>query len=285
MDDIAKVNPGIIGGFLKELPEMLFHLGLRVGLSFLVFLMGTQLIKLAGRILKKALARARVDEGAVKFIDSFVRYGLYFLLLITIASWLGVDAASILALLGSVSVAIGLAVQGSLSNLAGGMLLLILKPFSVGDYVRDGLGNEGTVTAVDVFYTQLTTPDNKIIVLPNGALANGCITNFTKCRMRRLDISVSIAYQADIAQAKAVLFRVLEQEEGILPEEEKRVFVEQLGDSGIVLTVRGWTLNENFWESKWRLTEKIKYALDEAGIIIPFPQMDVHLDRAADAAQ
>lgn len=285
MDDIAKVNPGIIGGFLKELPEMLFHLGLRVGLSFLVFLMGTQLIKLAGRILKKALARARVDEGAVKFIDSFVRYGLYFLLLITIASWLGVDAASILALLGSVSVAIGLAVQGSLSNLAGGMLLLILKPFSVGDYVRDGLGNEGTVTAVDVFYTQLTTPDNKIIVLPNGALANGCITNFTKCRMRRIDISVSIAYQADIAQAKEVLFRVLEQEEGILPEEEKRVFVEQLGDSGIVLTVRGWTLNENFWESKWRLTEKIKYALDEAGIIIPFPQMDVHLDRAADAAQ
>lgn len=278
MEDIVNVNPGIIGSFLQELPERIFHLGLRVVLSILVFLMGMQVIRLVGCLLRKALTRGKVDESAVKFIDSFAKYGLYFLLIITIASWLGVDAASIIALLGSVSVAIGLAVQGSLSNLAGGVLLLILKPFSVGDYVQDGLGNQGTVSSVDVFYTELTTPDNKTIVLPNGTLANGCITNFTRCRMRRMDISVSIAYQEDIRQAKAVLSEVLKQEQGILNEEEQIVFVDSLGESGVLLNVRGWALNEDFWETKWRLTENIKYALDEAHISIPYPQMDVHLD-------
>ena len=279
MDDIVNVNPGIIGSFLQELPERIFHLGLRVVLSILVFLMGMQVIRLVGWLLRKALTKGKVDESAVKFIDSFAKYGLYFLLIITIASWLGVDAASIIALLGSVSVAIGLAVQGSLSNLAGGVLLLILKPFSVGDYVQDGLGNQGTVSAVDVFYTQLTTPDNKTIVLPNGTLANGCITNFTRCRMRRMDIPVSIAYEADIRQAKAVLLEVLTKEQGISNEQERIVFVDSLGESGVHLNVRGWALNENFWDTKWRLTENIKYALDEAHISIPYPQMDVHLDK------
>lgn len=278
MEDIVNVNPGIIGSFLQELPERIFHLGLRVVLSILVFLMGMQVIRLVGWLLRKALTKGKVDESAVKFIDSFAKYGLYFLLIITIASWLGVDAASIIALLGSVSVAIGLAVQGSLSNLAGGVLLLILKPFSVGDYVQDGLGNQGTVSAVDVFYTQLTTPDNKTIVLPNGTLANGCITNFTRCRIRRIDIPVSIAYEADIRQAKAVLFEVLTREQGILNDEERIVFVDSLGESGVHLNVRGWALNENFWDTKWSLAENIKYALDEAHISIPYPQMDVHLD-------
>lgn len=279
MEELTNIDPGIIGSFLQELPERVFHLGLRVVLSVLVFLMGIQIIRLMGTLLRRALRRGKVDESAVKFIDSFAKYGLYFLLIITIASWLGVDAASIIALLGSVSVAIGLAVQGSLSNLAGGVLLLILKPFSIGDYIQDGLGNQGTVSSVDVFYTQLTTPDNKIIVLPNGTLANGCITNFTRCHMRRMDIPVSIAYQEDIRQAKAVLYEVLTQEQGILEEEERRIFVDSLGESAVLLNVRGWALNENFWETKWRLTENIKYALDEAHISIPFPQLDVHLDR------
>lgn len=285
MEDIVNVNPGIIGSFLQELPERIFHLGLRVVLSILVFLMGMQIIRLVGWLLRKALIKGRVDQSAVKFIDSFAKYGLYFLLIITIASWLGVDAASIIALLGSVSVAIGLAVQGSLSNLAGGVLLLILKPFSVGDYVQDGLGNQGTVSAVDVFYTQLTTPDNKTIVLPNGTLANGCITNFTRCRMRRIDIPVSIAYEADIRQAKAVLLEVLKLEQGILKDEEQIVFVDSLGENGVLLNIRSWALNENFWETKWRLTENIKYALDEAHISIPYPQMEVHLDKTTDTQE
>ena len=177
-----EVDRGFIEEFLSQLPEKAFHLGLRVVLAGLAFLVGVQLIRILRHVIKKALGRSRIEESAMRFIDSFIKFGLYFVLILMIASSLGVDAASILAILGSASVAIGLAVQGSLSNFAGGVLLLILKPFMAGDYIKDGLGNEGTVDAVDIFYTQLVTPDNRVVVLPNGTLANGTITNFTRCR-------------------------------------------------------------------------------------------------------
>ena len=279
MEEFENVNPGVIEKFLDELPDKAFHLGLRIVLAILVLLIGMQLIKLIRKILKKALYRSHVDESAVHFIDSFSKYALYFLLIIFIASWLGVDAASIIAILGSVSVAIGLALQGSLSNFAGGGLILILKPFVLGDYIRDGAGNEGIVSGIDVFYTQLTTFDNKIIVLPNGTLANGCITNYTRCSKRRFDVKVSIAYKEDIRHAKEVLLAVLKEDEGILKNEEMVVLVDSLGDSSVNLIVRGWVKQEDYWPAIWRMTEKVKYALDDAGITIPFPQMDVHFDK------
>ena len=279
MEEFENVNPGVIEKFLDELPDKAFHLGLRIVLAILVLLIGMQLIKLIRKILKKALYRSHVDESAVHFIDSFSKYALYFLLIIFIASWLGVDAASIIAILGSVSVAIGLALQGSLSNFAGGVLILILKPFVLGDYIRDGAGNEGIVSGIDVFYTQLTTFDNKIIVLPNGTLANGCITNYTRCSKRRFDVKVSIAYKEDIRHAKEVLLAVLKEDEGILKVEEMVVVVDSLGDSSVNLIVRGWVKQEDYWPAIWRMTEKVKYALDDAGITIPFPQMDVHFDK------
>ena len=279
MEEFENVNPGVIEKFLDELPDKAFHLGLRIVLAILVLLIGMQLIKLIRKILKKALYRSHVDESAVHFIDSFSKYALYFLLIIFIASWLGVDAASIIAILGSVSVAIGLALQGSLSNFAGGVLILILKPFVLGDYIRDGAGNEGIVSGIDVFYTQLTTFDNKIIVLPNGTLANGCITNYTRCSKRRFDVKVSIAYKEDIRHAKEVLLEVLKEDEGILKNEEMVVLVDSLGDSSVNLIVRGWVKQEDYWPAIWRMTEKVKYALDDAGITIPFPQMDVHFDK------
>ena len=279
MEEFENVNPGVIEKFLDELPDKAFHLGLRIVLAILVLLIGMQLIKLIRKILKKALYRSHVDESAVHFIDSFSKYALYFLLIIFIASWLGVDAASIIAILGSVSVAIGLALQGSLSNFAGGVLILILKPFVLGDYIRDGAGNEGIVSGIDVFYTQLTTFDNKIIVLPNGTLANGCITNYTRCSKRRFDVKVSIAYKEDIRHAKEVLLAVLKEDEGILKNEDLVVLVDSLGDSSVNLIVRGWVKQEDYWPAIWRMTEKVKYALDDAGITIPFPQMDVHFDK------
>ena len=279
MEEFENVNPGVIEKFLDELPDKAFHLGLRIVLAILVLLIGMQLIKLIRKILKKALYRSHVDESAVHFIDSFSKYALYFLLIIFIASWLGVDAASIIAILGSVSVAIGLALQGSLSNFAGGVLILILKPFVLGDYIRDGAGNEGIVSGLDVFYTQLTTFDNKIMVLPNGTLANGCITNYTRCSKRRFDVKVSIAYKEDIRHAKEVLLAVLKEDEGILKNEEMVVLVDSLGDSSVNLIVRGWVKQEDYWPAIWRMTEKVKYALDDAGITIPFPQMDVHFDK------
>lgn len=277
--DIQQIDKaGVIEKFLQELPERAFHLGLRVVLAALAFLVGVQLIRLIRHVLKKALDRGRVDDSAVSFIDSFVKFGLYFILVLTIASSLGVDAASIIALLGSASVAIGLAVQGSLSNFAGGVLLLILKPFAPGDYIKDGAGNEGTVENIDVFYTHLITPDHKSIVLPNGTLANGTITNFTKCPTRRLDILVGISYKDDIKRAKEVLINLLKADPAVLKDEDILVFVDTLGESSVILNLRCWTLQSDYWTAKWRLTEETKYALDEAGINIPYPQIDVHVN-------
>lgn len=278
--DIQQIGKeaGVIEKFLQELPEKAFHLGLRVVLAALAFLVGVQLIRLIRHVLKKALDRSRVDDSAVSFIDSFVKFGMYFILVLTIASGLGVDAASIIALLGSASVAIGLAVQGSLSNFAGGVLLLILKPFAPGDYIRDGAGNEGTVENIDVFYTHLITPDHKSIVLPNGTLANGTITNFTKCPTRRLDILVGISYKDDIKRAKEVLINLLKADSAVLKDEDMMVFVDTLGESSVILNLRCWTLQSDYWTAKWRLTEETKYALDEAGINIPYPQVDVHVN-------
>ena len=279
--DIQQIGKeaGVIEKFLQELPEKAFHLGLRVVLAALAFLIGVQLIRLVRHVLKKTLGRSRVDDSAVSFIDSFVKFGMYFILVLTVASGLGVDAASIIALLGSASVAIGLAVQGSLSNFAGGVLLLILKPFAPGDYIRDGAGNEGTVESIDVFYTHLITPDHKSIVLPNGTLANGSIINFTKCPTRRLDISVGISYKDDIKRAKAVLIDLLKADSAVLKDEDVLVFVDTLGDSSVILNLRCWTLQSDYWTAKWRLTEETKYALDEAGISIPYPQIDVHVEQ------
>ena len=274
-----EVDRGFIEEFLSQLPEKAFHLGLRVVLAGLAFLVGVQLIRILRHVIKKALGRSRIEESAMRFIDSFIKFGLYFVLILMIASSLGVDAASILAILGSASVAIGLAVQGSLSNFAGGVLLLILKPFMAGDYIKDGLGNEGTVDAVDIFYTQLVTPDNRVVVLPNGTLANGTITNFTRCRERRIDIPVGIAYDEDIRKAKEVIEAALRADAAVIADKDIMVFVDSLGESSVNLNARCWAVQEDFWPAKWRLTEAVKYALDEAGIRIPYPQVDVHLDK------
>lgn len=274
-----ELNVGLIERYLQELPDKLIRLGVRVLLALVVLFVGIQLIKLVRRIMRKSFERRNVDVGVSRFLDSLVKTALYILLLFTIASYFGLDAASVVALVGSAGVAIGLAVQGSLSNFAGGVLILLLKPFKVGDYIRDAAGNEGTVEDVQLFYTRLITPDRHMVVVPNGELANSNILNMSTLNDRRLDIKVGISYEADIHRAREVLLQVLDEDPGVLQEEEKRVFVDELADSSVVLDLRCYSANENFWETRWRLTEKVKYALDEAGIPIPFPQMDVHVQK------
>ena len=274
-----ELNVGLIERYLQELPDKLIRLGVRVLLALVVLCGGIQLTKLVRRIMRKSFERRNVDVGVSRFLDSLVKTALYILLLFTIASYFGLDAASVVALVGSAGVAIGLAVQGSLSNFAGGVLILLLKPFKVGDYIRDAAGNEGTVEDVQLFYTRLITPDRHMVVVPNGELANSNILNMSTLNDRRLDIKVGISYEADIRRAREVLLQVLDEDPGVLQEEEKRVFVDELADSSVVLDLRCYSANENFWETRWRLTEKVKYALDEAGIPIPFPQMDVHVQK------
>ncbi len=269
----------MIKNFLEELPGKALALGVRVILALLTFLIGVQIIKLIRKIIRKAMNRSHADKGAVQFVDSFVKAALYIILIMMIATSFGVDAASIIALLGSAGVAVGLALQGSLSNLAGGVLLLLLHPFRVGDYIIDAAGNEGTVSEIQIFYTKLVTGDNKSIILPNGTLSNNSIVNVTTAKMRRVDIVVGISYDADIKAAKEVLMKVLAEDASVLKDHDMNVFVSELADSSVNLGVRCWFNNEDFWTGKWRITENCKYALDQAGIQIPYPQMDVHIQK------
>lgn len=273
------LDPNAIEQFISGLPEKALRMGLRVLLALVVFLLGVQLIKLARRIVRRSLERGKVDVGVRQFTDSFLKAVLYILLVFMIAGGFGVDAASVVALLGSAGVAIGLAVQGSLSNLAGGVLILILKPFLVGDYIIEGGGKEGTVTEIQLFYTRLLTPDNRTVILPNGALANGSLVNVTADKYRRCDISVGISYQSDLQTAREALMGMLEADPAVLKDRDMRVVVDALGESAIQLIVRCWFTNEEYWDGRYRLTEGIKTVLDQAGIQIPYPQLDVHVLR------
>lgn len=275
---IENVNYKIIENFLQELPEKALRLGVRVLLAVIVFFVGTQLIKILRKIVRKSMTRAGAEVGVSQFVDSFVKTVLYVLLVFMIAGGFGVDAASIVAVIGSAGVAIGLALQGSLSNFAGGVLILLLKPFKVGDYIiEDTNKNEGTVDEIQLFYTKLITPDNKVIVLPNGALANTSLTNVTACRMRRADIKIGISYDSDIKQAKKIITDILREDEDTLKDKDLFVYVDGLESSQITLGVRCWFLNEDYWDGRWRIIEEIKYALDENNIQIPYPQMDIHI--------
>ena len=273
------INPGVIKQFLYDMPEKALHLGIRVLLALVFFFVGSQLIKLLRKLVKKSMTKADVELGAIQFVDSFLKTALYIVLILFLANSFGMDAASIVALLGSAGVAIGLAIQGSLSNLAGGVLILTLKPFRVGDYIQESAtGKEGTVTEIQIFYTKLLTVDNKTVILPNGTLANNSLVNITAQKFRRLDVTIGVSYKADLKKAKDVLFNILQQDEAVLKEKEMVVFVDDLGSSSVIIGMRGWVKQEDYWMTKWRITENCKLALDEAGIEIPFNQLDVHFN-------
>ena len=275
-----ELDPTVIEKFLQDLPERALNLGVRIVLALVFFFIGVQFVKLLRRIIKRSLEKANADVGVTQFIDSFIKIGTYAVLIMVIATSFGVDAASIIAVFGSAGVALGLALQGSLSNLAGGVLILILKPFKVGDYIiEDTNKNEGTVTEIQIFYTKLTTPDNKVIVLPNGTLANSSLTNVTHAPHRRNEMKIGISYDSDIKTAKKVLQELLDNDSAVLQDMDKLVFVDELADSSVIIGVRCWFKNEDFWTGRWRLLEEAKYALEESGVIIPYPQLDVHIQQ------
>lgn len=273
-----EIDVGLIQQYLQQLPDRALRFGARVLLALVVFLIGVHVIKLVRRIVRRSLKKGNADIGVTQFLDSFIKAVLYILLLFIIASGFGLDATSVVALLGSAGVAIGLAIQGSLSNFAGGVLILLLKPFRVDDYIKvDNDDHEGTVKEIQLFYTKLSTPNNHVVIIPNGTLSNSSILNMSTLTERRMDIKVGISYDADIRHAREAIMKVLEEDPAVLSSKDRRVFVEELADSSINLNVRCWADNDEYWECKWRITEKIKYALDDAGISIPYPQMDVHL--------
>ena len=264
--------------YLQENIPNIIEFGVKVLFAILFFLVGRAVIKWIRKIVRHSMERSNADVGVRQIQDSVLKVVLYFILLFSIATKFGVDAASVAALIASGGVAIGLALQGSLSNFAGGVLILLLKPFEVGDYIiEDTNKNEGTVKEIQIFYTKLSTIDNKTIVIPNGILTNNSLTNATAKDERRLDLKVDISYEASIKEAKAVIETILKNDEAVLQDEDINVFVDALGESSVVLGARAWTKNEDFWSAKWRILEEIKEQLDAHHISIPYQQLMVHM--------
>lgn len=264
--------------YLQENIPNIIEFGVKVLFAILFFLVGRAVIKWIRKIVRHSMERSNADVGVRQFVDSVLKVVLYFILLFSIATKFAVDAASVAALIASGGVAIGLALQGSLSNFAGGVLILLLKPFEVGDYIiEDTNKNEGTVKEIQIFYTKLSTIDNKTIVIPNGILTNNSLTNATAKDERRLDLKVDISYEASIKEAKAVIETILKNDEAVLQDEDINVFVDALGESSVVLGARAWTKNEDFWSAKWRILEEIKEQLDAHHISIPYQQLMVHM--------
>ena len=272
------LNPGFFEKFVRGLPEMFFNLGIRIVLALVFFLVGKRLINFLISLVNKSLNKAGTEKGVITFIDSFLRISLYALLFLIMASGLGVEAASILTIFGSATLAVGLALQGSLSNLAGGVVILLMKPFKVGDYIKeDSHGNEGRVTEITIFYTRLTTIDNKEVMIPNGALANTSIVNVTWLPARKIDFAVGISYEADLLKAKEVLKNIAVGIPGYLGNEEPSIFVKSLDDSAVTLGCRFYVETAGYWDAYWTLNERVKLTFDREGIEITYNKLDVNI--------
>ena len=221
--------------------------------------------------------KTKIDPGVAKFVRSLVRVALWALLIYFIADFLGVPTASFVALLGSIGVTVGLALQGSLSNFAGGLIIMFLHPFKTGDYIKTGSDIEGTVVEIGLFFTTLRMTDNKIITIPNGNLSAGNITNYNVLPVRRLSATVGIAYEADTARAIALLTELIKSRKPLVNPEKALVYVKELGDSSVVLGLHYWVKTDDYWDEAWSINQAIKDVLDQNGIAIPFNQLDVHV--------
>ncbi len=254
--------------------------GLKVLFTIIVYIIGRKLISIVVKITDRSLQKVNADKGVHQFVLSFTRFSLNIVLIMGIALYFGLEPTSVAALLGSVGVAIGLALQGSLANFAGGILILSLKPFVVGDYIlEDTNKNEGIVKEIQIFYTKLQTVDNQTVVVPNGVLANSSLTNITGQDNRRLDIKIGISYDADLLKAKSIIKELVDKNEKILKDKDIFIVVEDLADSAVIIGCKAWVHTDEYWSTKWQLLEELKLRFDKENIEIPYNQLQVHLNK------
>jgi small conductance mechanosensitive channel len=252
--------------------------GINLIIAVLIFAIGKIIINLLMKVINKFLQKSNIEISVQKFLDSLIKALLYFVLLIIICNQIGIQTTSFIALLSTAGLTIGLALQGSFSNFAGGILILLLKPFKVGDYIVDGSsGKEGTVQKIDLFYTMLVTVDNKLITIPNGNLSNTHITNASAFDTRRVDLTIGINYDNDTGKAKEILRRLGENDPARLKEKPVDVYIKDLAASEVTLELRVWVNTGDYWDAYFRLKENMKKKLDDAGIEIPYQQLDVHI--------
>lgn len=264
-----------IGDFFTEL---LASLGARLMGALIVLIVGIKLISWLKKRLKKFPKIQALEDGLESFLLSFVGVSLYAVLFVTVALMLGVPATSFLTILASCGVAVGLALQGALSNFAGGIMILIFKPFKVGDYISTPDAS-GTVKAITVVYTILDTPDNKAITIPNGVLTNSVVENYSAMDKRRVDLEFNVDYDTDVETVKALLLAIAAKHPLVVSEPEPMARLTKHGDSSLVFTMRVWCKTDDYWSVRFDLLESVKAAFDKMGIKIPFPQLDVHLNK------
>lgn len=259
----------VAGGLLmKYLPKL--------ALAVLTLIIGLWIIGAIVRVLRRAMKAKEVDPTLQKFFGSFLGITLKILLLISVASMVGIATTSFIAILGAAGLAVGLALQGSLANFAGGVLLMIYRPFKVGDFIT-AQGHSGSVSEIQIFNTVLKTPDNKTIIIPNGAVSSGSITNFSTEPQRRVDMVFGIGYGDDIAKARAVIQKLIDADSRVLKDPEPMIVVSELADSSVNFAVRVWCNAGDYWGIFFDMHEKVKLTFDQEGISIPFPQQDVHM--------
>jgi len=245
--------------------------------AILIFIVGILLIRVALKIVKRRFEARNISLSVRSFVISTLRFILYGLLILIIASNLGIKTTAILGALSGIVLAIGLSLQGSLSNFAGGILILLFRPFDVGDYIENNSGTDGTVEKIDLLYTSLRTSSGILVFSPNGTLANSVIRNYSKISTRRMEYIVGVRYEDNIKEVKDTILEVLQADTRILKDPQPAVFVSELGESSVNLKIRFWANKENYWEVHDENREKIKVALDKAGISIPYPQTEMRI--------
>lgn len=279
LENLQKVDKNVIHDYLEDFIPDILNFAVQVLLAIMLYLVGKRMISFVRRVLSRSLERKDVDIGVRQFLDSVSKYCLYAILWLMVLTLFGITTASVVALLGSAGLTLGLALQGSLANFAGGVLILLLGPFHVGDYIISGeTGHEGTVKEISTFYTRILTADNQTVMIPNGKLADGAIVNVTGQQTRRVDIIVGIAYDADLKKAKKLLADLVELEERALEDQPVQIFVSDLADSSVELGCRFWVKSEDYWQVKWDMLEAVKLTFDENQIEIPFQQIDVNIN-------
>ncbi|EEX95282.1 hypothetical protein VIOR3934_09660 [Vibrio orientalis CIP 102891 = ATCC 33934] len=264
--------------WLTNNSDLLVQYGVNIISAVLILFIGNIIVKAVANSVSKVLEKKDMDKAVVEFVHGLVRYLLFVIVLIAALGRVGVQTASVVAVIGAAGLAVGLALQGSLSNFAAGVLIVAFRPFKSGDYVEIG-GVAGSVEAIQIFQTVLKTPDNKMVVVPNSGVIGSPITNYSRHATRRVDLVIGVSYGADLKQTKKVIREALEKDERILKDPDIQIGVLALADSSVNFVVRPWCKTADYWDVYFDSTQAIKEALDEAGIEIPFPQMDVHLNK------
>ncbi|EGR4434338.1 TPA: small-conductance mechanosensitive channel MscS [Vibrio cholerae] len=267
-----------VNTWLTNNSDLLIQYGVNVISAILILFIGNLVVKGVAGSVANVLKKKEMDKAVVEFIHGLVRYTLFIIVLIAALSRIGVQTASVVAVIGAAGLAVGLALQGSLSNFAAGVLIVAFRPFKSGDYVEIG-GVAGSVDSIQIFQTVLKSPDNKMVVVPNSAVIGSAITNYSRHETRRVDMVIGVSYKSDLQKTKRVLRETLEKDPRILKDPDMTIGVLTLADSSINFVVRPWCKTSDYWAVYFDSMQAIKEALDANGIEIPFPQMDVHLNK------